>query len=77
MKTRGRRKKRSPRRGRLAAARRAAAALAVGALPLHVLIDEGMLSPSTAPQTKRLRASDVERAHVERLRANPEDWRHG
>src|SRR5688572_4780641 len=46
MKTRGRRKKRSPRRARLAAARRATAALAVGALPLHVLIDEGMLSPA-------------------------------
>jgi hypothetical protein len=77
MKSRGRRKKRSPRRARLAAARRAAAALAVGNLPLHVLIDEGMLSPSTAPQMTRVRASDVERAHVERLRANPEDWRHG
>jgi hypothetical protein len=77
MKSRGRRKRRSPRRARLAAARRAAAALAVGDLPLHVLIDEGMLAPSTAPPTKRVRASEVERAHVERLRANPEDWRHG
>jgi hypothetical protein len=77
MKRRGRRKKRSPRRARLAAARRAAAALAVGDLPLHVLIGEGMLNPSSAPQTTRVRASDVERAHVERLRANPEDWRHG
>ncbi len=77
MRSRGRRKRRSPRRARLAAARRAAAALAVGHLPLHVLIDEGMLAPSTAPPTKRVRASEVERAHVERLRANPEDWRHG
>lgn len=76
MKRRGRRKKRSPRRARLAAARRAAASRAVGDLPLHVLIDEGMLTPSTAPPTKRVRASDVERAHVERLCANPEDWRH-
>lgn len=45
MKRRGRRKKRSPRRARLAAARRASAARAVGDLPLRVLIDEGMLSP--------------------------------
>ena len=75
MKKRGRRKKRSPRRARLAAARRAAESLAVGDLPLHVLIEEGMLAPSTGPLGQRVRASPAERAHVDRLRANPENWR--
>lgn len=75
MKTRGRRKKRSPRRGRLAAARRAAERVAVGGLPLHVLIEEGMLMPSTGPLGQRVRASAAERAHVERLRADSDNWR--
>lgn len=75
MKKHGRRKKRSPRRARLAAARRAAAGLAVGDLPLHVLIDEGLLAPSTGPLGGRVRASPAERAHVDRLQADPENWR--
>ena len=74
MKSRGRRKKRSPRRARLAAARRAADALTVGNLPLHVLIEEGMLNPSTGPLGARVRASPAERAHIDRLRADPDNW---
>lgn len=76
MKKRGRRKKRSPRRGRLAAARRAADGLAVGDLPLRVLIEEGMLAPSTGPLGQRVRASPAERAHIDRLRTDPESWQH-
>lgn len=74
MKKRGRRKRRSPRRARRAAARRAAEGLAVGDLPLHLLIDEGMLAPSTGPLGQRVRASPAERAHVDRLRADSDNW---
>jgi len=74
MKRRGRRKKRSPRRERLAAARRATDGLAAGDLPLHVLIEEGLLAPSTGPLGNRVRASPAERAHVERLRADSDNW---
>ena len=72
MKSRG--KKRRGRRGRRAAERRAAAALAVGGLPLNVLIDEGLLRPATAPPVKRVRATAAERAHIDRLAANPDAW---
>lgn len=68
MKSRGRRKRRSPRRARLVAARRAAAALTAGSLPMAVLIEHGMLSPSTGlPPVTRAKASPAERAHIERL----------
>jgi hypothetical protein len=75
VKRRGKRKKRSRRRHRGAAARRAQSAPVLGDLPLGVLTREGLLHAcnGTAP-TRRVRASRVERAHVERLRADPELW---
>lgn len=73
VKKRGRRKRRSPRSERSAAARRAANAPTVSNLPLHVLIEEGMVTPSTGPLGDRVRPSPAERAHVDRLR-DPANW---
>jgi hypothetical protein len=53
---------------------RASGAVALGDLPLHVLIEQGLLAPRTGPAGERVRATPAERAHVERLRADPESW---
>ena len=69
---RGKRKRR-PRQGRnRAAERRAAGATSVGGLPLWVLASEGLLHPSTEGDAAgpRVRATIVELAHVDRLRAD-------
>jgi hypothetical protein len=65
------RKRRRSRHSRArAAVRRAEATPALGGVPLGVLAAEGMLSPQTMPSMgPRVRASDAERNHVDRLRA--------
>lgn len=68
-------KKRRARRGRdSAAAQRASSMTSVGGLPLWLLCDEGLLHPSTEHDTagRRVRASPAERAHVDRLRDDPD-----
>lgn len=68
------RKKRSRRRARGSAARRAGAWRGLGGIPLGLLARDGLVSPSTGtPPEIRARATPAERAHVEALRAQAED----
>lgn len=62
MKCRGK-KKRSRRRLMRAAVRRAEAQRTLGGLPLGLVIEQGLLAPSTGREARpRVRASAVERA---------------
>ena len=75
MSRRGKRKPRKRRRGRGAAATRAGAGRTLGGLPLSVAAGHGLLHPRTGAEASgRVQASPAERAHVERLRADPAEW---
>ncbi len=72
---RGKKKRRNRRRHRGAAADRAGQTSSVGGLPLWLVADQGLLQPNTGREAgPRVRASVAERAHVERLQSDPEEW---